>query len=201
MQYAPNLLNDDLGSSNFSPTRSQRAVPPDIDGVRPVSAGVRNFATREGSVDEDIFNNLAALKVQTSELAMHLRRNDRDSIFAEIDYLLDPAEFDTKEDCLIDNGAFRSYLRFLTYSPQARPATLGVGAGGEVIAVWIGDNNANKRTLSVEFMADDHVKCSFIHVTDQQQILEAASYIGAIKRLDDVLQPYNVDDLYKRDSK
>lgn len=148
------------------------------------------------SIEENSFKNRMELKIQTSRLAMHLKREARDAIFSEIDYLLDPEDFDISEDSLVSVKSYKSYLRFLTYSPNAKPATLGVAFGGEVIAIWAATDDECEKTLNLEFLPDDRVKCNFSCV-HSGELKEASSYIGSVKRIDDILTPYNAVSLYK----
>lgn len=189
--------------STNRPLVSNSSIISDDGEIRPAASqsssldlfDASNFEPNE-SVEENSFKNLAALKIQTSLLAMHLKREARNAIFSEIDYLLAPEDFDVNEDSLISVESFKSYLRFLTYSPRAKPATLGVAFSGEVIAVWTATEDECDKTLNLEFLPEDRVKCSFI-CTQSGEIKEASSYTGSIKRIDEILSPYDAVSLYK----
>ncbi len=195
------LVKDDNGSTDgmrsYSQTNSALKDSEIIQsvGTKSFSTNAQNNAQFEPTNVTEVrsFKNLSELKTLTSLLAMHLSRETRSIIFSEIDYLLDPNDFDISEDSLISPESFQSYLRFLTYYPSVCPGNLGVAFSGDLFAVWLEEDGDNEKLLNIEFLPEDHVKCSFSN-KKETKLEEAFSYVGPMKRLEKTLAPYSLMD-------
>src|SRR5260221_2450010 len=102
------------------------------------------------SLEAELFENKAALKLLTSQVAMHLVGNERDTLFAAIDRLLSVENWED-ESATIDTKAFQSFLRCIIYAHPHRLPNMGVGPGGSVLAAW----HKHEKTVQVEFLAGD----------------------------------------------
>lgn len=106
-----------------------------------------------GDQETEIFNNLTAVKVTTSRVAMHLSDRYRRALFREIDRLLSVEDWDD-DSSLLDEKSFETFLRAIIYGRIRRVPSLGVAAG-RVLASWRSSMPAQR--LYVEFLADDRV--------------------------------------------
>lgn len=132
---------------------------------------------------EKIFDRLVALKVSTSQLAMHLDSAWRSGIFRQLDELLDPEEWDFS-DRLPELASYQTLLRMLlALKPLKRPS-LGATSTGEIIAGWV---NAESR-LTVECLARDQVRWT-VSGTLRGQSVKAAG-LNRSDLLPQVLAPY-----------
>ncbi len=105
------------------------------------------------TIQEQFFDALAAVKVLTSQVAMHLDATWRIRLFQQLDSLHDPAEWEEGDEP-ISPGSFRTFLKaILTIRPQ-RPPGLGLSHGGNLVAAW----TTGADRLTVEFMPQDRVK-------------------------------------------
>jgi hypothetical protein len=102
------------------------------------------------SLDVQLFDNAAQLKIALSHIAMHLTPEWRLAIFRDLDELLDPDNWQD-DSAMIDNRAFASFLRFIIFAAPSRIPSLGVGPTGHLLAAW---TKGDKR-IAVEFLPDD----------------------------------------------
>jgi hypothetical protein len=107
----------------------------------------------ETPIQERLFDALAAAKVLTSRVAMHLTLEWRDKLFRQLDSLHDPAEWEDG-DIPVQQASFMTFLKaMLTINPQRRPG-LGLSHGGNLIAAW----TTGKDRLTIEFMPRDRIR-------------------------------------------
>ena len=104
----------------------------------------------DDSLESSLFTNRAALKIITSQVAMHLTEEERRSLFFAIDSLLGIDNWE-EDSSKIDERAYRSYLRFMIYARPRKLANLGVKPGGALLAGW--HNGA--QSVHVEFLPGD----------------------------------------------
>lgn len=100
-----------------------------------------------------VYDQLVALKVTTSTLAMHLDSAWRAGLFRQLDFLLDPDEWDFSDE-LPNLASFRTFLRLMIALGTVKRPSLGATANGDLIAAWI----AGSDRLTVECLADDQVR-------------------------------------------
>src|SRR6266849_1830183 len=84
------------------------------------------------SLDVQLFDNAAELKIAFSQFVMHLEPQWRDIIFNQIDYLLDIREWQD-DSALIKHSTFITFLRFITFSAANRLPSLGVSQSGNLL--------------------------------------------------------------------
>ena len=145
---------------------------------------------RVGSADERrslearLFDALAAAKVMTSKVSMHLDPRWRARLFASLDHLLTVDNWH-EDDPVLDIASFETYLRFVLFVAPNREPMLGVSNHGNLLAGWI----AGKDRLSCEFLAHDGVRWVLSRYLDDER--ESAAGQVTIVRLIEVLKPFN----------
>jgi len=109
--------------------------------------------SNETPLEERLFDALAAAKVLTSRVAMHLTLGWRDKLFQQLDSLHDPAEWE-EGDLPVHQASFMTFLKaMLTIKPARRPG-LGLSHAGNLIAAW----TTGRDRLTIEFMPHDRVR-------------------------------------------
>lgn len=131
-----------------------------------------------------VFDQLVALKVSTSSLAMHLDGAWRRGLFGQLDHLLDPEDWDFS-DTLPTTESFKTFLRLMISLGHVRRPSLGSTATGDIIAAWI----VGKDRLTLECLPEDHVRW-IISTTLSGEATSAAGRTK-IHLLEPLLEPYN----------
>jgi hypothetical protein len=107
----------------------------------------------EKPLHENLFDALAAVKVLTSQVAMHLNSDWRAKLFHQLDSLHDPAEWE-EGDLPVQQASFATFLKaMLTINPARHPG-LGLSHAGNLVAAW----TTGKDRLTIEFMLHDRVR-------------------------------------------
>lgn len=150
--------------------------------VLPVSA--------ERGVQSQLFDALAAMKMKTSEVAMHLSEEWRRQLFKYLDFLHDGADWDERDKPgRIDS--FTTFLRLVLFlKPKRRPG-MGLTVDGIIVATW----STKDRHLTLECLPNDEVQWSVVvpgvvGVADGADPETAAGRCN-IRRMRDVLAPYD----------
>jgi hypothetical protein len=100
-----------------------------------------------------LFEALAAVKIHTSTVAMHLDKEWRDKLFRQLDSLHDMDEWEL-DDEPIQKASFDTFLKaMLSIKPKRRPG-LGLSHAGHLVAAW----TTNQDRLTIEFLAHDRVR-------------------------------------------
>ena len=142
-------------------------------------------------IEELLYDALAAAKIYTSQVAMHMDRLWRDKLFKQLDSLLDHEEW-MEEDVPLHSASFSTFLKVMfLFKPSRRPG-LGLSATGNLIGAW----TEGDRQLTIECLPNDVVRYVFSHPVDQQ--FERAAGETTVMRLCAVLTPYDVASLLKR---
>jgi len=128
-----------------------------------------------------LFQNRSELKLLTGQVAMHLGRAERTSLFEAIDRLLDIEHWED-ESSKIDVGAFRTYLRFAIYARPGRIPNLGVGPSGALLAGW----RSEGRSAHVEFLPDD--QCVALLRYESVRGPETSAWRGHVARLRSMIE-------------
>ena len=150
------------------------APTPSFSGIRIAAQGL----------DEQLYDALAAFKIRTAAVAMHLDRDWRAKLFGQLDSLLALADWEV-DDAPPTIDFYSTFLRMLTMlRPQRRPG-LGATADGRLIAAWtIGDDR-----LTIECLPKDVVRWHLSVTIDGER--ERASAETPLPRLAAVLRPYD----------
>jgi len=140
----------------------------------------------EATADErKLFDNRAELKIVTSQVSMHLSKDQRDDLFQQLDELLD-IEAWGDDSSLISPQSYRTFLRFLIYWRGVRRPALTVSSAGNLMASWV---QPGKR-LTIEYMLNDIIRAVVYKAGVAPEVTETNAYLGPIKRLDAVLEPF-----------
>jgi len=168
------------GSSSFSKDIVRRleglvAPTPTFSGRRP--------APSKG-LDEQLYDALAAFKIRTAFVAMHMDREWRSRLFAQLDSLLAVGDWDV-DDPAPSLDTYSTFLRMLTLvRPQRRPG-LGATVDGHLIAAWTSVNDR----LTIECLPKDIVRWRLSATIEGER--EHAAAETPLQRLSKVLEPYD----------
>jgi hypothetical protein len=159
-----------------------------VDGLRrPSPASLTRTTAVDGQpLEVRVFNALAAAKVLTSQVAMHLERHFHERLFRQLDSLHDTDEWED-DDEPINPSSFQTFLKaILTIKPERRPG-LGLSQTGNLIAAW---TTARDR-LTIEFLPKDRV--SWVLARYRNDTDEPARFAGqtSVSELLEGLAPYH----------
>ena len=142
--------------------------------------------TKARSLEEALFDARAIAKELTSMVAMHLDPKWRKRLFAQLDSLHDPEEWE-KGDVPLQRSSFNTFLRTICLvQPKCRPG-LGLSAAGHLIAVWLAGGNR----LTIEFLPSDDVK--IVLSNNLGNYVERAAISTKAEHLMSKLAPYQPD--------
>ena len=151
--------------------------------INPPSPASLTYLAIEKSLEEQLFDATANVKILTSQVAMHLDREWRDKLFRQLDSMHDPAEWELGDEP-IQQASFVTFLKAIVrLKPQRRPG-LGLSHGGNLIAAWTRDTDR----LTIEFLPNDRVRW----VLSRRHDDETDRFAGqtAVSRLYEGLAPY-----------
>jgi hypothetical protein len=134
-------------------TPSLHGATPKAVAETPNVARASTAAATAKPLEEALFDSRVDLKVATSHLAMHMSRDWRDRLFAQLDRMLDPVEW-TAGDSLPIGGSYATFLRAMLYLKPARRPGLGLTPDGHIVAAW----TRGPDRLSMEFRPYDQVR-------------------------------------------
>jgi hypothetical protein len=177
-------LSPDTGSANstairqalsgFTLPRSPGAITRSRLGQHPPT---------KAPLEERLYNALAACKIRTATVAMHLDPEWRIRFFRQLDNLMDIDNWE-KDDLPVTDASFATLLRMLLYiKPKLRPG-IGVTNDGNIIAAW----TAGKNRLTIECRAADEVRWVVVIYNDEER--ESGAGETQLPRLMHVLAPY-----------
>lgn len=135
------------------------------------------------SLEEQLYDALARVKVLTSAVAMHLDRAWRGKLFQQLDSLHDTAEWEPG-DAPVQEASFATFLRtIIALNPDRRPG-LGLTSAGHLIGAW----TVGQDRLTLEFLPNGSVRWLLSCHVDEQ--VESAAGEASVGRLPTVLAPY-----------
>jgi hypothetical protein len=139
---------------------------------------------RPASTAERLEAALADAKVMTSHVAMHLDREWRDRLFAQLDDLLNVGDWHEDDEPLLA-GSFRTFLRLILYQRPKRRPGLGLSHRGHLITAW----TAGGDRLTLECAPNDTVRWVLsCEVNGEHERAAGETYVG---RLPEILRPYD----------
>ncbi len=130
------------------------------------------------SLEVQLFDNAAELKIAITQIVMHLAPEWRTSIFRQIDLLLDRNSWE-EDSAFIQKSTFTTFLRFIIFAKSTRLPSLGVDFTGHLLAAW---NNDNQRVI-VEFLKEDQAAATFVKQGARSGEREALAWRGHIDDL------------------
>jgi hypothetical protein len=148
----------------------------------PTFLGSRNVSPPK-SLEEQLYDGLAAFKVTTATIAMHLEREWRSRLFLQLDSLLALDDWDV-EDPPPSTGSFSTFLRMLILLRPARRPGLGATNDGILIATWTSDDDR----LTIDCLDKDIARWHLAVTIEGER--ERAAGITPLLRLNEVLLPY-----------
>jgi hypothetical protein len=168
-----------MGTSATSQLIKQKLT--DLAAPTPSFSGVRIAAK---GLDEELYDALAAFKIRTAAVAMHLDRDWRAKLFSQLDSLLALPDWEV-EDAPPTADSFSTFLRMLTLlRPERRPG-LGATSDGHLIAMW----TAGGDRLTIECLPRDIVRWQLSATINGERERVAAE--TPLQRLAAVLRPYD----------
>jgi hypothetical protein len=146
----------------------------------------RVLKLRPAPTAERLDTALASAKVMTSNVAMHLDREWRDRLFAQLDDLLDVEDWHQEDEPLLDES-FRTFLRLILYQKPKRRPGLGLSHRGHLIAAW----TTGTDRLTLECAPDDTIRWVLSCEVNGER--ERAAGETHVARLPEILRPYGPD--------
>jgi hypothetical protein len=139
----------------------------------------------EESIEARLYNALAAVKVYTAQVAMHMDANWRTRLFRQLDNLLDVNEW-AEDDCPLRQESFATFLKTMfLFKPERRPG-LGLSEAGNIIGAWTEED----ARLTIECLPGDKARWVISH--DIEGHPERAAGETVVTRLAEVLEPYDL---------
>jgi hypothetical protein len=152
-------------------------------------SGVRNVPAKSDTIEGQLAEKRAAFKRVAASVGMHLDPDWRARLFAKLDSLIDPEEWD-HEFALPSEQSFSTFLRMIIYlHPTKRPG-LGLSAKGHFLASW---SKLDDRIV-IECLANDDVR--WVLSRSVGDIRESGAGKTKIYRIPDVTHPYEPDHLF-----
>lgn len=150
----------------------------------PLSPGALVSLPVERSIEEQIFDATATVKILTAQVAMHLEREWREKLFQQLDSLHDPIGWEPG-DLPVQQSSFSTFLKAICQiKPKCRPG-LGLSSSGHLIAAWtVGEDR-----LTIEFLTNDRVRWVLTRTLDDGPERFAAQ--TSVARLLNRLMPYH----------
>jgi hypothetical protein len=140
-------------------------------------------------LEKQLAEKLASIKRMTANIAMHLDPAWRTQLFASLDAMLDPGDWD-EAFALPSERSFSTFLRTIIYlSPTRRPA-LGLSPRGNFLASW----RRGSDRIVVECLPDDEVRWVLSRLVEGER--ESGAGKVQIHRLPEVASPYQPDSLF-----
>ncbi len=153
--------------------------------VAPTGVGlsVATINAEHRSIEERLFAARAAAKSQTALVAVRISREWREGLFKQLDSLMDPEEWDPKDEPLTVES-FTNFLRSMFYlRPSKRPG-IGSSSAGNLIATWTEDANR----LTIEYLPGG--KARWVLSNSIEGDVERIAGVTASERLAAALGPY-----------
>jgi hypothetical protein len=154
------------------------------------------LAPDEEPLETRLFDALAAVKILTAQVAMHLDGEWRRKLFGQLDSLHDPKEWECGDEP-ISQSSFATFLKaILSIRPERRPG-LGLSHGGNLIAAW----TTGRDRLTIDFLPNDRVRWVLARYRDTEE--EPARYGGQthVAELVEGLSPHHPEHWFSYASK
>jgi hypothetical protein len=160
---------------------------------RPSPASLQSEAGGQ-RLSAQVFDALAAVKILTARVAMHLSRESRDRLFAQLDSLHETEQWETGDEP-INPSSFETFLKaILTIRPGRRPG-FGLSHIGNLIAAWTTDRDR----LTIEFLPKDRIRWVLARYPDDGEPDRFAGQVE-VSRLVESLAPYRPEHWFSNES-
>lgn len=177
-------------AANSGSTISTTATATPAATPGPITAKERPRASAP-STEEKLFNALAAAKILTSQVAMHLDDGWRKKLFRRLDDLLSVDSWDEADQAL-QRDSFATFLRFFLLYRPARQPSFGISHRGHLLCDW----TTNRDSLVMECLPKDELRWVLVRYLEGER--ESAAGQISLKRLLPVLQPYEPDRWFQK---
>jgi hypothetical protein len=148
----------------------------------PTFLGSRNVSL-PNSLEERLYDALAAFKLITATIAMHLERDRRSRLFQQLDSLLALDDWDV-DDPPPSLGSFSTFLRMMILLRPVRRPGLGATNDGILIATWTSGDDR----LTIDCLEKDIARWHLAVIIDGERARAAG--ITPLPRLTELLLPY-----------
>lgn len=146
-------------------------------------------APATGDLASQLRMKLAALKRLSGPVSMYLDRDYRQRLFARLDELLDPLEWEPSFG-LPSEQSFSTFLRMIIYLHPTKRPSIGLAANGSFLCAW----RDNSDRLTIECLANDEVRWSLSRIIAGDRELAAGR--AQIHRIPDVTEAYNPEPFF-----
>jgi hypothetical protein len=161
-----------------------------LTGAGQKISGIQNVAAKSDTIEGQLAEKRAAFKRVAASVGMHLHSDWRTRLFAKIDSLMDPEEWDC-DFALPSEQSFSTFLRMIIYlHPSKRPG-LGLSAKGHFLAAW----SKHDDRIVIECLANDEVRWVLSRAIDD--LRESGAGKTKIYRIPEVIHPYEPDHLFR----
>jgi hypothetical protein len=165
-----------------------------LTGAAQQISATQNFVAKSETIEGQLAEKVASFKRVAASVGMYLDPSWRTRLFAKLDSLMDPQEWDG-EFALPSEQSFSTFLRMIIYlHPTKRPG-LGLSAKGHFLASWSKESDR----IVIECLENDEVRW----VLSRSIGCDRESGAGKTKiyRLPDVIHPYEPDHLFSNGDK
>lgn len=178
----PSISLSSMATSQAAQALEARLQP--ITAPTPAFSGMEKRVHAKRTMEEQLYDALASFKVRTATVAMHLDRDWRGKLFAQLDSLL-AADSWEKDDLPPALGSFSTFIRMLLFlKPERRPG-LAATSDGHLIATW----TKRDEHLTMECFPNDLVRWHLTAIINGEK--EPAAAVTPVARLSEVLLPYH----------
>ncbi len=137
------------------------------------------------SVDEQLFDNCADLKILTSRYAVqHMDAAFRKQLFNQLDWLLNPEDWE-EGDILANSESFKTLIKFILNSHPNQAPFLGLSNQGNLLAEWRHNNNK----LTLECMPKERTRWFIIYANGEEEE-KLSGNAKSVQRLIEQLYPF-----------
>jgi len=136
----------------------------------------------EAANEVAVFEARLRAKLLVANVAMHIKTEWRESLFRQLDDILDVNEWDV-DDAFPTAGSMRTFLRMIIYLKFKKCPGLGI-SGGNVVAAWTREDHR----LTIESLSEDRTQ--WVYSRQLDDLIEIGSGLTTVTRLPEVLSPY-----------
>jgi hypothetical protein len=155
---------------------------------------VKDDSSKKLDIGEQLRQKLGSFKRTTATIAMHLDPAWRGALFATLDRLLDPEDWDP-EFQLPKEQSFSTFLRMMIYLRPTRRPGIGLSPTGHFLAAW----SREKDRIVIECVGNDEVRWVLSRTVDGER--ESGAGRVLLNRVPDVTAPYEPELLFQNGDK
>jgi hypothetical protein len=198
---SPSLLNQPLHlampSSGAGPHALQ--IEARLRSMRRLLTGAAQAVRDSRVVEADpleskLRDRAASLKRMTATVGMYLDREWRTKLFARLDQLLDPEDWDSDFQ-LPSEQSYSTFLRMIIYLHPTRRPSLGLSLSGHFLSAWVRGGDR----IVIECIGNDDVRWVLSRTVDGQR--ESGAGRVQLHRIPDVTAGYQPEQLFNNGDK